>query len=262
MRRCDSAVLATGLAGSQGDQMLHPRGQGNDEPADLGSHHPLQGALTYVQQLARSREFTWKHMLLNALHFMMLHHGLRKWPGRFRPGDIHTDGAHTRRRVYTGPDADDVPSLISELIGHPRRRRRPQREHPRRAHPRRRRHRLPAGLHLPRRRRARTAGADDVRATGCRGDEHRGVHDVDVQGETGDPAQGPQQWTSGDAAVGAGHVEQHAIGYLDRASGSIRSRLPRASALKRYRGCIGKFPVDADRCRERPLREVATLRPL
>ncbi|MFG1652471.1 Fic family protein [Micromonospora sp. NPDC049275] len=73
-------------------------------------------ALTYVQQLARSREFTWQHMLLNALHFMMLRHDLRKWPGRYRPGDIHIDEAHTSRRVYTGPDADDVPSLISELI--------------------------------------------------------------------------------------------------------------------------------------------------
>ncbi|RAO25313.1 hypothetical protein MED15_01076 [Micromonospora noduli] len=158
-------------------------------------------------------------MLLNAPHFMMLHHDLSKWPGRFRPGDIHIDEAHTGRRVYTGPDADDIPSLISELIdwlaggepkspllvrasmahlnlvkahpwrdgngrlstcsdgsgqrpagdrhrrraprrGHPRRRRRrrrPRREHPRRAHPRRRRHRLPAGLHLPLRPRARAA---------------------------------------------------------------------------------------------------------
>ncbi|MFG1918606.1 Fic family protein [Micromonospora sp. NPDC048898] len=73
-------------------------------------------ALTYVQQLARSREFTWQHMLLNALHFMMLRHDLSKWPGRYRPGDIHIDEAHTGRRVYTGPDADDVPSLLSELI--------------------------------------------------------------------------------------------------------------------------------------------------
>ncbi|MEU5786037.1 hypothetical protein [Micromonospora lupini] len=72
-------------------------------------------ALTYVQQLARSREFTWQHMPLNALHFIMLRHDLSKWPGRYRPGDIHIDEAHTGRRVYTGPDADDVPPLISEL---------------------------------------------------------------------------------------------------------------------------------------------------
>ncbi|MFF5176697.1 Fic family protein [Micromonospora sp. NPDC000316] len=73
-------------------------------------------ALTYVQQLARSQEFTWQHMLMNSLHFMMLRHDLAKWPGRFRPGDIHVDEAHTGRRVYTGPDADDVPALIAELI--------------------------------------------------------------------------------------------------------------------------------------------------
>ncbi|MET7962735.1 hypothetical protein [Micromonospora zamorensis] len=47
-------------------------------------------------------------MLLNSLHFMMLRHDLGKWPGRYRAGDIHTDEAHTGRRVYTGPDADDA----------------------------------------------------------------------------------------------------------------------------------------------------------
>ncbi|MEU5939448.1 Fic family protein [Micromonospora sp. NPDC047548] len=73
-------------------------------------------ALTYVQQLGHSREFAWQHMLLNALHFMMMRHELAKWPGRYRPGDIYVDEADTGRRVYTGPDADDVPSLVSDLI--------------------------------------------------------------------------------------------------------------------------------------------------
>ncbi|MFI7080127.1 Fic family protein [Micromonospora sp. NPDC049903] len=73
-------------------------------------------ALTYVQQLGRSREFAWQHMLLDALHFMMMRHDLTKWPGRYRPGDIYVDEAHTGRRVYTGPDPDHVPALISELM--------------------------------------------------------------------------------------------------------------------------------------------------
>ncbi|MGC4804852.1 Fic family protein [Micromonospora sp. DT233] len=73
-------------------------------------------ALTYVQQLGRSREFDWQHMLLNALHFMMMRHELTKWPGRYRPGDIYVDEAQTGRRVYTGPDADEVPTLVAELI--------------------------------------------------------------------------------------------------------------------------------------------------
>ncbi len=73
-------------------------------------------ALTYVQQLAQSREFAWQHMLLNSLHFMMMRHELGKWPGRFRPGDIYVDEENTGRRVYTGPDADDVPVLIGELV--------------------------------------------------------------------------------------------------------------------------------------------------
>ncbi|SCF11404.1 Fic family protein [Micromonospora matsumotoense] len=73
-------------------------------------------ALTYVRQLGQSREFAWQHMLLNALHFMMMRHELTKWPGRYRPGDSYVDEANTGRRVYTGPDADEVPSLVSELI--------------------------------------------------------------------------------------------------------------------------------------------------
>ncbi|MFG1845401.1 Fic family protein [Micromonospora carbonacea] len=73
-------------------------------------------ALTYVQQLGHSREFAWHHMLLNALHFMMMRNELAKWPGRYRPGDIYVDEAHTGRRVYTGPDADEVPGLVSELV--------------------------------------------------------------------------------------------------------------------------------------------------
>ncbi|RGC68470.1 Adenosine monophosphate-protein transferase SoFic [Micromonospora sp. MW-13] len=72
--------------------------------------------LTYVQQLGHSREFAWYHMLLNSLHFMMMRHELAKWPGRYRPGDIYVDESHTGRRVYTGPDADEVPSLVSELV--------------------------------------------------------------------------------------------------------------------------------------------------
>ena len=73
-------------------------------------------ALTYVQQLGHSQEFAWHHMLLNSLHFMMMRHDLSKWPGRYRPGDIYVDETHTGRRVYTGPDADEVPALVGELV--------------------------------------------------------------------------------------------------------------------------------------------------
>lgn len=92
-----------------------------EEPMETGPHTwdvitGYRNALTYVQQLARSREFVWHHMLVNALHFMMLRHDLSRWPGRYRPGDIHIDEEHTGRRVYTGPDADQVPLLMAELV--------------------------------------------------------------------------------------------------------------------------------------------------
>ena len=67
----------------------------------------------------------------------------------------------------------------------------------------------------------------------------------------------------GDPAVSSTAIRAAlAVGDLDRASGSIRSWLSRASALKRYSECSGKSPLDAARCRERPTREVATLGPL
>ncbi|MEZ0108113.1 Fic family protein [Catenulispora sp. EB89] len=72
-------------------------------------------ALTYVQQLANAGEFSWHPMFINALHHIMLKHHLEKWPGRFRPGDISVTEQATNTVVYTGPDADDVPVLMTEL---------------------------------------------------------------------------------------------------------------------------------------------------
>jgi len=72
-------------------------------------------ALTYVQQLAEAREFSWHPMFLNALHHTMLKHQPEKWPGRFRPGEIRVTDSSTGQVVYTGPDDRDVPGLMTEL---------------------------------------------------------------------------------------------------------------------------------------------------
>jgi Fic family protein len=71
--------------------------------------------LTYVQQLADAPEFSWHPMFVNALHHIMLKHHPGKWPGRFRPGDINVTEEATGTVVYTGPDADSVPALMTEL---------------------------------------------------------------------------------------------------------------------------------------------------
>jgi Fic family protein len=91
-----------------------------EEPTDTdaGTWSDVLGyrdALTYVQQLADAREFSWHPMLFNGLHHIMLKHRPDKWPGRFRPSEIHVTDRATETVVYTGPDPDDVPALMVEL---------------------------------------------------------------------------------------------------------------------------------------------------
>ena len=91
-----------------------------DEPleTDAATWQEITGyrdALTYVQQLGASPEFEWHHMLLNAMHFMLLKHRLSMGPGRFRPGGIYVTDTATQTVVYEGPDADRVPGLMVEL---------------------------------------------------------------------------------------------------------------------------------------------------
>ncbi|MCK9923250.1 Fic family protein [Frankia sp. AgPm24] len=74
-------------------------------------------ALTYVLQAARFEVFGYDPMLLSALHFMMLRGELDRSPGRYRLGPIWVSGAPDNPPVYTGPPAEDVPSLMVELCG-------------------------------------------------------------------------------------------------------------------------------------------------
>lgn len=94
----------------------------DDEPtlnADQATAAALAGyhdAMTYILQLAEDREVAVDEGLLKALHFMMLKHELGKWPGRWRPGEIFVQDEATGDKVYTGPDAEVVPALISEFL--------------------------------------------------------------------------------------------------------------------------------------------------
>ena len=91
-----------------------------EEPSDADAEAwpdviGYRDALTYVQQLADAREFSWHPMVFNGLHHIMLKHRPDKWPGRFRPGEIRVTDRATETTVYIGPDADDVPDLMGEL---------------------------------------------------------------------------------------------------------------------------------------------------
>jgi Fic family protein len=94
----------------------------NEEPidADLETYYALEGyrdAMTYVLQLSEDGEGAEvDETLIKALHFMMLKHELKKWPGRYRPGVIYVSREPTGEIVYEGPDADAVPPLMGELV--------------------------------------------------------------------------------------------------------------------------------------------------
>ncbi len=51
-----------------------------------------------------------------SMHFMMLGHALAKLPGRYRPGPICVQDEQTGAIVYEGPDAADVPELVTALV--------------------------------------------------------------------------------------------------------------------------------------------------
>ena len=72
-------------------------------------------AMTYLQVLAE-RSAALSEADLLALHFMVQGHELTRNPGRYRPGEVFVHDDDARRTVYTGPDADAVPQLMSEYV--------------------------------------------------------------------------------------------------------------------------------------------------
>ena len=75
-----------------------------------------QQALTYIQVLSRTPAFRFDAGLLHALNFMMIGHHLDKTPGTVRPGAIYVRNSATGEVVYEGPDAEEVPGLLGELV--------------------------------------------------------------------------------------------------------------------------------------------------
>jgi len=73
-------------------------------------------AMTYVLQLSDDPHFSYSEDLLRSLHFMMMNYDLSKNPGRWRPGPIFVRNEETGQRVYEGPDAENIPGLVKELV--------------------------------------------------------------------------------------------------------------------------------------------------
>lgn len=94
---------------------------GDDEPIDEKTEAWLaaQGhkrATTFVLQNAADPTFRHSAENLKALHYMMVEHDMTKHPGRWRTGPVYVVNEETGDVVYEGPDAEQVPELIAELI--------------------------------------------------------------------------------------------------------------------------------------------------
>lgn len=92
-----------------------------DEPAEAEARDWLavlgyRRAMTYVLQLAHDEHFEYSPGLIRSLHFMMTEYTLDAGPGLWRPGPIWIRNDATGEVVYEGPESDDVPGLIDELI--------------------------------------------------------------------------------------------------------------------------------------------------
>ena len=94
--------------------------EGN-EPTEAGEEdwNAIEGyrrAMTYVLQLGRDPHFRYSQETIRSLHFMMTEHSSDAGPGLWRPGPIWIRNEASGDIVYEGPDADQLVSLIDELV--------------------------------------------------------------------------------------------------------------------------------------------------
>lgn len=93
----------------------------DEEPlsADQRTFAEIRGyrqALGYVLAMAADDHFVLDASALRSMHFMMLAHDLGKSPGQYRRREIFVHDERTEQIVYVGPEADEVPELMSELV--------------------------------------------------------------------------------------------------------------------------------------------------
>ncbi|MFJ4654283.1 Fic family protein [Nocardia sp. NPDC088792] len=75
--------------------------------------------MTYLQTLHDVDDFAYSKGFLNALHWMLQghRHTERRPAGQWRPGPVYvTDARDPSIAAYTAPDADQVPTLMGELV--------------------------------------------------------------------------------------------------------------------------------------------------
>lgn len=78
-----------------------------------------QRMMTYIQTLRSAADFAYSTGFLNALHWILQghRHTSQKPAGQWRTGPVYvTDPRDPSIAAYTGPGAEDVPGLMSELV--------------------------------------------------------------------------------------------------------------------------------------------------
>ena len=73
-------------------------------------------AMTYVLQLSSDEDFSYSEQLIKSLHFMMTSYSMQNRPGLWRTGSVFVRREEDAEIVYEGPDIDDVPPLMRELV--------------------------------------------------------------------------------------------------------------------------------------------------
>ncbi len=107
-----NVTLEDAIAAADGEQQQPPN-------ADFEAWAAVSGyraALTYVLQLSDDPHFEFQEGVIRALHYIMIGYDLDKHPGRWRPGSIFVRHEPSEGIVYEGPPAEEVPSLMAELI--------------------------------------------------------------------------------------------------------------------------------------------------
>jgi len=92
-----------------------------DEPSDATrenwqANQGYRRAMTYVLQLAHDQNFAYSSALISSLHFMIAEYSLDASPGLWRSRPIWVRNSATGDVVYEGPEPEQVPSLMDELI--------------------------------------------------------------------------------------------------------------------------------------------------
>ena len=75
-----------------------------------------RNAMTYIMRIHDDPHTEINEQLIRSLHFMMLSYDMTKLPGQWRRGAIYVVREGSGEKVYEGPDPDNVPELVAELV--------------------------------------------------------------------------------------------------------------------------------------------------